>query len=228
MYGSGFVNGRVANAPTATNVRTAAISARSAATSARNATVLRRSHRRLASICCRTLRRGGLAILPGDTIYGIFGAAPAAAARIRRIKGRAGDHPLLVLIPDPGWLWRCGVAGDPPERLLRYWPGALTIVFPRVDGGAVGVRVPDDPFLRRLVRYVGAPLYSTSVNRSGLPPLASVRQIVAAFGGAVDLIVDGGELAQPVASTVVDATRRPYRLLRPGAVELPAQVLTGS
>ncbi len=166
-----------------------------------------------------------MAILPGDTIYGLIGAAPAAEARIRRVKGRALDHPLLVLIPDPGWLWRCGVAGDLPERLLRYWPGALTIVFRRAGGGTVGVRVPDDPFLRGLARCVGAPLYSTSVNRSGLPPLERVPRIVAAFGGAVDLIVDGGELAAPAPSTVVDATRRPCRLLRPGAVELPAQVL---
>ncbi len=171
------------------------------------------------------MRRGGLAILPGDTIYGIVGAAPAAEARIRRIKSRAEDRPLLVLVPDPGWLWRCGVAGELPERLLRYWPGALTIVLPRAGGGTVGVRVPDDPFLRQLARCVGAPLYSTSVNRSGLPPLSRVRQIVAAFGNAVDLIVDGGELAPPVASTVVDATRRPCRLLRPGAVELPPQVV---
>ncbi len=166
-----------------------------------------------------------MAILPGDTIYGIIGAAPAAEARIRRIKSRAEDRPLLVLIPDPEWLWRCGVGGKLPERLLRYWPGALTIVFPRAGGGTVGVRVPDDPFLRRLARCVDAPLYSTSVNRSGLPPLSRVRQIVAAFGGSVDLIVDGGELAPPVASTVVDATRRPCRLLRRGAVELPARVL---
>ncbi len=176
-------------------------------------------------ICCRTLRRGGLAILPGDTIYGIVGAAPAAEARIRRTKSRAEDRPLLVLIPDRSWLWRCGVGGELPERLLRYWPGALTIVFARAGGGTVGVRVPDDPFLCRLARCVGAPLYSTSVNRSGLPPLSRVSQIVAAFGTSVDLIVDGGELALPVASTVVDATSRPCRLRRQGSVELPAQVL---
>ena len=176
-------------------------------------------------ICCRVLRRGGLVILPGDTIYGLIGAAPAAEARIRRTKSRAEDRPLLVLIPDRSWLWRCGVAGELPERLLHYWPGALTIVLPRAGGGTVGVRVPDDPFLCRLARCVGAPLYSTSVNRSGLPPLSRVSQIVAAFGASVDLIVDGGELGSPVASTVVDASTRPCRLLRQGSVDLPAEVL---
>ena len=176
-------------------------------------------------ICCRTLRRGGLTILPGDTIYGILGAAPAAEARIRRTKSRAEDRPLLVLIPDQTWLWRCGVISTPPERLLRFWPGALTVVFRRAGGGTVGVRVPDDPFLCRLAHCVGAPLYSTSVNRTGLPPLSRVSQIKAAFGRSVDLIVDGGELASPVPSTVVDATIRPCRLLRSGAVEVPAEML---
>ena len=176
-------------------------------------------------ICCRVLRRGGLAVLPGDTIYGLIGAAPAAEARIRRTKSRAEDRPLLVLIPDRTWLWRCGVTGEQPESLLRIWPGALTVVFPCAGGGTVGVRVPDDPFLCRLARCVGAPLYSTSVNRSGLPPLSRVSQIVAAFGRSVDLIVDGGELSSPVPSTVIDATTRPCRLLRPGAVDIPADVL---
>lgn len=176
-------------------------------------------------ICCRVLRRGGLVILPGDTIYGLIGTAPAAEARIRRIKSRAKDRPLLVLIPDRSWLWRCGVTGELPERLLRYWPGALTIVFRRARGGTVGVRVPDDRFLCHLARCVDAPLFSTSVNRSGLPPLSRVSQIVAAFGASVDLIVDGGELGSPVASTVVDATTRPCRLLRQGSLELSAHVL---
>ena len=197
----------------------------SGSVSARAATLLPFRHRRILSLCCRTLRRGGLAVLPGDTIYGIVGAAPAAEGRIRRIKSRAEDRPLLVLIPDAGWLWRCGIGGELPERLLRYWPGALSIVFPRAGGGTVGIRVPDDPFLCRLARCVGAPLYSTSVNRSGMPPLARVSQIVAAFGRSVDLIVDAGELPSAVPSTVVDATTRPCRLLRPGAVAIPPQVL---
>ena len=177
-------------------------------------------------LCRRTLRHGGLAILPGDTIYGIFGAAPAAKDRILRTKHRAEDRPLLVLIPDPTWLWRCGVGGELPERLLQYWPGALSIVFPRSGGGTVAIRVPNDPFLCQLARYVEAPLYSTSVNRTGMPPLKRVSQIAAAFGRTVDLIVDGGELRSGMPSTVVDATVRPCRLLRQGAVAIPHGVLT--
>ena len=130
-----------------------------------------------------------------------------------------------MLIPDLTWLWRCGVDSNPPAELLRYWPGGLSIVFPRVGGGTVGVRVPDNPFLRQLSRCVEAPLYSTSVNRSGMPPLTHVSQILASFGRSVDLIVDGGRLAIEAPSTVVDATSRPCRLLRQGAVSIPNHVL---
>ena len=151
--------------------------------------------------------------------------APAAEARIRRTKQRAEDQPLLMLIPDLTWLWRCGVDGPLPEELLRYWPGALSIIFPRIDGSSVGVRVPDDPFLCQLSRCVEAPLYSTSVNRSGMPPLTHVSQIMASFSRSVDLIVDGGRLSLEVPSTVVDATSRPCRLLRKGAVSIPNNVL---
>ena len=113
----------------------------------------------------------------------------------------------------------------PPAERLRSCPGGLSIVFPRVGGGTVGVRVPDNPFLRQFSRCVEAPLYSTSVNRSGMPPLTHVSQILASFGRSVDLIVDGGRLAIEAPSTVVDAPSRPCRLLRQGAVSIPNHVL---
>ena len=171
------------------------------------------------------LRRGAPAILPCDTIYGFVGIAAAAAA-IRALKGRDGQVPFLYLIGDESWLPELG-ALPLPAVLQPYWPGPLTVVLPTTaPGGTVGVRVPDDQFLQAVLTSLGAPLISTSVNRSGQAPLSEISEIVATFGAKVDLIVDAGRLSG-LSSTVVDATGSPLRVLRQGGLRLPSTLFAG-
>ncbi len=165
------------------------------------------------------LVRGGVAIAPGDTMYGIVGIAPDTAEAIRRLKGRGEERPFLLLLRGVSWLPRVTDA-TPPPALVRYWPGPLTIVFPDKRGGSVAVRVPDSPFLARLLAAVGRPLYSTSVNRTGMPPIASVDEMVWVFGADVGMIYDAGDVPPGPPSTLVDVTVRPFRVLRQGALKI--------
>src|SRR5208337_3280331 len=103
-------------------------------------------------------------------------------------------------------------------RLLKYWPGPLTLVFPAHEGGTVALRVPDFRFLKELLEAVGSPLYSTSVNRAGASPLHTVEEMRREFEGVVDLIYDSGDLPPGPPSTLVDVTSRPCKVLRPGAL----------
>jgi tRNA threonylcarbamoyl adenosine modification protein (Sua5/YciO/YrdC/YwlC family) len=113
-----------------------------------------------------------------------------------------------------------------------FWPGGLTLVLPlRADrslppalGGdasithpTVGLRVPDHEAPRALARAVG-PLPTTSANRSGEPEARDADELEAQLGGALDVILDGGPAHGGPASTVVDATTDPVRILREGAV----------
>jgi len=170
----------------------------------------------------RLLAAGGVVIMPCDTIYGIVGPAPASGERIRELKGR-GEKSFLQLIPDAGWLARFGDLVL-PKSLAAYWPGPLTIIFAAGEG-SVALRVPDDPVLRSLLEPLDCPLYSTSVNRSGQPALWRIADILEQFEGAVDLVVDAGDLPERLPSTIVDASRRPFRVLRRGALELPDAAL---
>ena len=167
------------------------------------------------------LSRGGVAVAPGDTMYGLIGVVPRAEKRIRDIKGRGEDKPFLWLIPDQSWTARF-TDSEVPEGLARHWPGPLTIVLPARAGSTVAVRVPDHPFLRELLIAVGEPLYSTSVNRSGQPPLTTMAAIRSELGADVDLIYDAGDFPPGPPSTLVDATVRPARVLRQGALGLTA------
>ena len=170
------------------------------------------------------LSRGGIAIAPGDTMYGLIGKAPETDGALRRVKGRGEDKPFLLLLRDAGWLPRLTDAAVPP-RLARYWPGPLTLVLPARAGGTVAVRIPDSPFLARLLQQVNAPLYSTSVNRSGQQPFTGIDAICAEFQDEVDAIYDAGDAPAGPPSTLVDVSAKPFRVIRQGALVIPPEEL---
>ena len=182
--------------------------------------VIREGSRRLRSLLLKVLKSGGVVILPCDTMYGLVGVVPAADDRIRRIKGRGEDKPFLQLLADASWVGRLSHAAIPPA-LAAYWPGPLTLIVPLPAGGTVGVRVPASAFLTDLIKSINAPLYSTSVNRAGSPPLWKIKEICAQFESEVDLVVDAGDLPHSTPSTIVDVTAKPCRVLRQGDLKIP-------
>jgi tRNA threonylcarbamoyl adenosine modification protein (Sua5/YciO/YrdC/YwlC family) len=121
-------------------------------------------------------------------------------------------------------------------RLLAeaFWPGGITLVLRRraesrlpalagdgVELETVGLRVPDHDAPRELARAVG-PLPTTSANRSGEPEAADAQELEARLGHSLDLILDGGPAHGGPASTVVDTTADPMRILREGAIPAAA------
>jgi L-threonylcarbamoyladenylate synthase len=168
------------------------------------------------------LARGGVAIIPCDTIYGIVGIDPEADARIRGLKGRDEGKPFLRLAADASWA-RVLTGRAAPDRLARHWPGPLTLVLPARGGGTLALRVPAAAWLRELIAGLERPLLSTSVNRSGEKALWRVADIVAEFGPEVDLVLDGGDLRGAEPSTIVDVSNRPFRILRQGAFRVPPE-----
>jgi L-threonylcarbamoyladenylate synthase len=185
--------------------------------------VMSKSDPSVARISADIIGRGGVVILPCDTIYGFTGSFPAADARIREIKGRGEVKPFLRLIR------MRDAAALPLSRidaeLLDLWPGPLTLIVPCRDGGTAGIRVPADPFVQDILELFGSPLISTSVNRSGSPSVIKIGEIIREFGPEVDLIVDDGDREGALPSTILDITVFPYRIVRKGALELPAQIL---
>ena len=182
---------------------------------------------------CAVLRRRGIVLMRSDTVYGLHGVAPATGPRLTALKGRADGKPLLVLAASAAAA-EALTGAPPPPALAALWPGPLTIVLPvaqpapspvAAGAGSLAVRVPADPALRAIIAAVGAPLYSTSANRAGEPPLGDPAALRAAFGGRVELIVDDGAVTAAAPSTIVDATVAPARVLRAGAVPVTAAQL---
>lgn len=177
------------------------------------------------------LRRGGLVAIPTETVYGLAGhALDAAACRaIFRAKGRPAHDPLIVHVPDLAHAEELAEFNEAARRVARaFWPGPLTLVLPKKDcvpgivtsgGSTVALRSPAHPLARRLLRLSGVPLAAPSANPFSYISPTSAEHVRQGLGSRIAHILDGGECAIGVESTVLDLTRpaRP-RILRPGAI----------
>ena len=179
------------------------------------------------------LRSGGLLAIPTETVYGLGADAlnEGAVKGIFEAKGRPQDNPLILHVPDASWLSR--YCEDVPEAAYRlaeeFWPGPLTMVLKkkpivplRTTGGldTVGMRCPDHAVTRAIIETAGVPVAAPSANLSGRPSCTTAAHVRADMDGKIDGVVDGGECAVGVESTILDLTVTPPRLLRPGGLPL--------
>ncbi|QAY64676.1 threonylcarbamoyl-AMP synthase [Xylanimonas allomyrinae] len=179
------------------------------------------------------LRDGGIAALPTETVYGLAGNAldPDVVGAIYAAKGRPSDNPLIVHVASAEDLPSVARTVPAAARALadRFWPGPLTIVLPRRDVipdrvtaglDTVAVRVPAHEAFRAVLRAAGMPLAAPSANRAGSPSPTTAAHVLHDLDGRIPAVLDGGPCDVGVESTVVDLTRTPPRLLRPGGVSL--------
>lgn len=179
------------------------------------------------------LKNGGIVVLPTDTLYGFSAALSSqhAVRRISEIKGHSsGGKQFIVLASSIDmvgrYTWSFGCAGR--DTLARIWPAPLTAVLPAGEtcpewmGDTIAFRVPALEALRRLIARLGEPVVSTSVNRSGSPPLDTLGEINRRFGDAVDMIVGAPPIHRRVVSTIVDLTGDRPAVLREGAYDWEA------
>ena len=177
------------------------------------------------------VRRGSLVAFPTETVYGL-GADTfngEACLKIFRAKGRPPDNPLIVHISSVNELDR--IAVDIPEMawsvVNKVWPGPLTLILPKspdvpkeVTAGrnTVAVRSPAHPVALELIKVSGTPIAAPSANKSGRPSPTLAEHVIEDYANDnVDMILlDAGPTFFGVESTIVDITKNPPVLLRPG------------
>jgi tRNA threonylcarbamoyl adenosine modification protein (Sua5/YciO/YrdC/YwlC family) len=174
--------------------------------------------------------RGGLLVLPTDTLYGV-GCDPFNASAVQALfaaKGRGRDLPLPVLVHN--WRQAIGLVEEVTEQaqalIAAWWPGPLTLVFREAAGigwdlgdsqATVAVRMPKQTFALALIQRTG-PLAVSSANRSGEPSPRTMPGIVEQLGDQVGVFFDAGAASDGPASTIVDLSGTRPRMLREGAI----------
>ena len=177
------------------------------------------------------LRRGGLAAVPTETVYGLAanGLDDTAVQKIYEVKNRPETKPISLLVSGMADVERfCrGIPAEAYALAARFWPGPLTMVLLKkknvpdivtAGGGTVGVRCPDHPKTLELIRLAGVPLAAPSANMSGAPSPKNVDDVLRVFDGKIECAVDGGPCAVGIESTIVDMTAHPPRILRQGGL----------
>jgi len=179
----------------------------------------------------RAIKRGEIVGVPTDTVYGLAVDLydEAALDRLYDLKGREEGKPIAILVASLEQGLILGAMSDRALELAdRHWPGAVTLVVPRLDTAppwlghpqrrTVALRCPDHPVAIDLLEQAG-PLAVTSANRTGADPVCTAEQAEAIFGDDV-LTYLPGEAAGGAPSTLVDLTMPSEVVLRKGPVSV--------
>jgi L-threonylcarbamoyladenylate synthase len=180
------------------------------------------------------LRAGGTVAFPTETVYGLGANAldPAAVARIFAAKDRPSWDPLIVHISDRAMLDLVAEISDESRPridalIASFWPGPLTLLLPRTASipdtvtasrALVGVRMPAHPVAASLIREAGIPIAAPSANRFGRTSPTTASHVLHDLDRRIDAILDDGPTSVGVESTVLDPTRTPMLIYRPGAI----------
>lgn len=181
------------------------------------------------------LRGGGLVAFPTETVYGLGANAldAAAVAKIFEAKQRPAWDPVIVHIGGAAMLATVADLPAPAScarRLIEaYWPGPLTLLLRKTEAipaivtagrPLVGVRAPANPVAQALIAAAGVPIAAPSANTFGRISPTAAAHVLEDLDGRIDAILDAGETAHGVESTVADASVEPVVLYRPGVVTL--------
>jgi L-threonylcarbamoyladenylate synthase len=174
---------------------------------------------------------GAVAAYPTESFYALGAAAfsKKGVERVYRLKKREASKSLSFIVSDLDMVREVAAALPPSFTALagEFWPGPLTLVLPAAPalperllgpGRTIAVRIPPLAWLRALVGELAEPLTATSANVAGERALAEPSEVMAAFGGRIDLLIDGGPAPGGLASTIVDIAGDRPRILREGRI----------
>jgi len=169
------------------------------------------------------IAKGGLVIIPTDTVYGIAVSMQEKEAieRLYKIKNRPKEKQLSLLVDRKevveNFAKNISVAA---YRLMdKFWPGPLTLILEARDGGTIAFRMPNHAIALSIISASGVPVLCPSANLSGKTAPRDFKEAIDDLNGLVDLAVDSGPCAIGQESSVVDLSVNPMRILRQGAIK---------
>ncbi|MHC4442162.1 MAG: L-threonylcarbamoyladenylate synthase [Planctomycetota bacterium] len=189
------------------------------------------------------LTKGGLVAFPTETVYGLGANALNASAmdRLHEIKNRPKDKPFTVHIGSRSVVDRFvpNLEGLGRRLTLKAWPGPLTLIFNVTDidsapviqesspehvpamyhEGTIGIRCPDNEVAAALLGAVGVPVVAASANPAGAPAPVDAEEVLSAFKGQVDIVIDAGTTRYAKCSTIVQVNGNSYTILREGVLD---------
>jgi L-threonylcarbamoyladenylate synthase len=192
--------------------------------------------RKAVAAAVEILNRNDLVALPTETVYGLAGDAlqPEALAKIFEAKERPFFDPLILHVENKKWLAQLTRPSEKESLVVemlmeRFWPGPLTILFPKSDLvpdlvtaglSQVAIRMPRHPVFMEVLRAFGKPLAAPSANRFGRISPTRGEHVFEELAGRIPLILDAGPTTVGLESTIVRVSEEKIEILRQGAVSV--------
>lgn len=177
------------------------------------------------------LRKGGVGVLPTETVYGLFCAFDndVAAQKIYEIKGRPKEKVLSLTLSNLNSLEEyVEVEEWQLKTISHFLPGPVTFVLKSKSGlpshlvsgeGKTGIRIPSLTVLQEIIESHGKPLASTSANTSGKPAPFAFEKVEKEILENVEFALDFGECPVKLPSTVYDLSFFPGKVIREGLIK---------
>lgn len=179
----------------------------------------------------QVIKNGGIVAFPTETVYGL-GCDPLNLQAVQRLLTVKSDRkkPFPVLVTNLKEATKIAQISDTGKKIAKkFWPGPLTLVFPKkralsdvVTFGldSVGLRVPDNQVALSLIELSGGLLIGSSANLTGEKPPQSILEMSKKLLEKVDIVIDDGPTREGTPSTVVDLTSEGLKILRKGPISL--------
>ena len=179
----------------------------------------------------RTIRQGGIAVFPTETVYGIGtnGLKENSVKRLYEVKQRPLNKPISLLVNGINMINEIAQEITDLEKALikEFFPGPLTIILKKKDtvpnivtanSNMVGVRMPSNEIALKLIEYAGVPIATPSANISGKPSGTNMEDIIKDFEEKVDYFIDDGPSKIGISSTIVQVIDGAPHILRQGKI----------
>src|SRR3989344_1491560 len=183
------------------------------------------------------IKKGEIAVIPTDTIYGIVASARnrLAVNKFYRVRCRESKKPCIILCSSVADLKSFGVKIDfeIKKLLSQIWPNPVSVILPCPNKSfsylhrgtkTLAIRIPKSPKLREFLKKTG-PIIAPSANPEGKPPAKNVGEARGYFGGQVGIYVNGRVLNKP--STIISLVDGKVRVIRQGGFEVSKKLIAG-
>ncbi|MDY2889088.1 MAG: L-threonylcarbamoyladenylate synthase [Candidatus Caccosoma sp.] len=175
------------------------------------------------------LLRGEVVGFPTETVYGlaIVYNSKEAFDKIYQIKNRSITKPISAMVANKDVLKSIAIVDERASKVVdNLMPGSITVILPAKDNllehvtfnlKTIGVRIPTNETALKILNEINIPLLVTSANISNEPSLLKAKDVYSKFNGKIASLIDEDAI-NGVASTVVDLTKKPIKILREGPV----------
>jgi L-threonylcarbamoyladenylate synthase len=182
-----------------------------------------------------SLEKGQLIIYPTETCYGLGADAqnPKAIDKLLKYKGNRKRKPVSIAVSDKKMANNYAVLNPTAKNIFsKFLPGPITVVANgkhKVDSrlesetGTLGIRYPDHPIPKNIIKKFKKPITATSANVSGGKTPYSVEDILSDISDnkkkLIGLIIDAGTLERNPPSVVINTTGEELEILRRGKID---------